>query len=58
MAHLCSETGHGRRESRSFKVVSGAENLGGPTFEHARPTHPGPPAPAGGRWQLRSRPGR
>lgn len=36
VAHTTSETGHGRRESRSIKVLSVADNLGGLTFEHAR----------------------
>ncbi|MFV2104974.1 ISAs1 family transposase, partial [Micromonospora sp. LOL_024] len=34
--HTTSETGHGRRESRSIKTCAIADNLGGIAFPHAR----------------------
>jgi predicted transposase YbfD/YdcC len=34
--HSASETGHGRRESRSIKTMAVADNLGGIAFPHAR----------------------
>ncbi|MBB4932733.1 putative transposase YbfD/YdcC [Lipingzhangella halophila] len=36
IAHSVSETGHGRRESRSLKVMGIADSLGGIAFPHAR----------------------
>nr|WP_273474188.1 ISAs1 family transposase [Nocardiopsis sinuspersici] len=36
VAHTCSEKGHGRRESRSIKVMGIADSLGGIAFPHAR----------------------
>lgn len=35
--HTASGTGHGRRESRSIKICSIADELGGIAFPHARP---------------------
>ncbi|WP_199043059.1 ISAs1 family transposase [Glycomyces salinus] len=34
--HTTSETGHGRRESRSIKTMAVADNLGGIAFPHAK----------------------
>lgn len=36
VAHTTSQTGHGRRESRSIKTCSISEELGGIAFPHAR----------------------
>ncbi len=36
VAHSASETGHGRRESRSIKLIAVAEELGGIAFPHAK----------------------
>jgi predicted transposase YbfD/YdcC len=36
IGHTTSETGHGRRESRSLKTMAVADNLGGINFPHAR----------------------
>jgi hypothetical protein len=36
VAHTNSETGHGRRESRSAKTMATAASLGGIAFPHAR----------------------
>ncbi|MFC3493392.1 ISAs1 family transposase [Glycomyces rhizosphaerae] len=35
VAYSASETGHGRRESRSIKTMAVADNLGGIAFPHA-----------------------
>lgn len=36
LAHSASETGHGRRESRSIKTMAVADELGGISFPHAK----------------------
>jgi hypothetical protein len=36
VAHSAPETGHGRRESRSIKIMAVADDLGGIAFPHAK----------------------
>ena len=45
IAHSVSETGHGRRESRSIKVLAVAASLGGIAFPPRQARDQGPPPP-------------